>query len=575
MGILWNKRRKASSNHPTTLDVVFFLFVIMVTVSLMRCVIYFPIPINQVIDKDNDKVDAKLKEMNQEVKSSYINVMPKGADLHVHLSGTVKYDELLHMSLCDKKRTWCLDKLFYASERSINFTCPTYDIKKIATCKGKVLDLKLHNQLTRSWSMINYIKNHSVSESFKHFFSIFDKVKSMTRIYQSSILSNLRKTASEQKLLHLEVLIRFNSEIAEVEKCLRYSNSLTYNDIKAMMKKCQKIVNKVAFNSIKYYENLIMKSNEELKCNRNNNDNSKRMNKRKFSFNSIISPCSINIKFIISHYRHVAPSLLFVQLPISFAMIKLNSVIIGVNLVGPEDTYSSLRYFNEQMKIFKYISFYYKTQERIHRSYISLHAGEILPVILINSNYSFHNNHIYNSVNIGNAERIGHGIDVYYENKHLNLTQLLRRRNIVIEVLFSSNLYTFHINKNHPFLYYVKNNISIVLSTDDPGITRTTISDEYLTLLNNYNISYFIMKSIIRNSLEYSFLPGRSLFSRYRPYSIPVLIKYCENIINPFSVTPSCKEYLKQNTKAKLQFELEAQLYYWERNIINYNHNHK
>lgn len=224
---------------------------------------------------------------------------------------------------------------------------------------------------------------------------------------------------------------------------------------------------------------------------------------------------------------------------------------------------------------FLHISFYFRTQERIHRSYISLHAGEILPVIFTNKNYTFYSNHIYNSINIANAERIGHGIDVYYENKHFNLTQILQRRNIAIEILFSSNLYTFHIEKNHPFLYYLKNNISIVLSTDDPGITRTTITDEFLTLYYNYNISYFIMKSIIRNSLEYSFLSGRSLFSRYRPYNIPILIKYCENIINPFSLTPSCKEYLRQNTKARLQFELEAELYYWERNVISYNNHNR
>lgn len=567
MGLLWNRRRKGSSSYPSTLDIVFFLFVVMVTTSLIRCLIYFPIPISHVIDKDNDKVDASLKTMTHDMKTSYINVMPKGADLHVHLSGTVKYETLLQMASCDKKRKWCLDKLFYATERQNNFHCPTYDLNNITTCNGKVLNLKLYNQLTRSWSMINFIKNHTVSDSFRHFFSIFDKVKIMTRVYQSSILSNLRKTAFEQRLLHLEILIRFNGDITEVEKCLKYSHSLTYSDIKAMLKKCQKIINKVALNSIKHYENLIIKSNEELHC--NNSKSNMKLNKK------TITPCSINIKFMISHYRHLAPSLLFVQLPVSFSMIKLNNVVIGVNLVGPEDSYSSLRYFNEQMKIFRHISFYFRTQERIHRSYISLHAGEILPVIFTNKNYTFYSNHIYNSINIANAERIGHGIDVYYENKHFNLTQILQRRNIAIEILFSSNLFTFHIEKNHPFLYYLKNNISIVLSTDDPGITRTTITDEFLTLYYNYNISYFIMKSIIRNSLEYSFLSGRSLFSRYRPYNIPILIKYCENIINPFSLTPSCKEYLRQNTKARLQFELEAELYYWERNVISYNNHNR
>ena len=45
-----------------------------------------------------------------------------------------------------------------------------------------------------------------------------------------------------------------------------------------------------------------------------------------------------------------------------------------------------------------------------------------------------------------------------------------------------------------------------MISTDDPGILRTSITEEYTRAVYRYNLSYGELKNIVSNSIEYSFL---------------------------------------------------------------------
>ncbi|WP_309032423.1 hypothetical protein [Streptomyces alfalfae] len=51
----------------------------------------------------------------------------------------------------------------------------------------------------------------------------------------------------------------------------------------------------------------------------------------------------------------------------------------------------------------------------------------------------------------------------------------------------------------------------VVLATDGPGISRTDISREHQYAAEAYDLSYPELKNLARASLEYAFLPGKSL----------------------------------------------------------------
>ena len=58
----------------------------------------------------------------------------------------------------------------------------------------------------------------------------------------------------------------------------------------------------------------------------------------------------------------------------------------------------------------------------------------------------------------------------------------------------------------HPFALYKDRGVPVVISTDDPGILRTSITEEYTRAVYRYNLSYGELKNIVSNSIEYSFL---------------------------------------------------------------------
>ncbi|MDQ1277740.1 MAG: adenosine deaminase [Thermodesulfobacteriota bacterium] len=53
---------------------------------------------------------------------------------------------------------------------------------------------------------------------------------------------------------------------------------------------------------------------------------------------------------------------------------------------------------------------------------------------------------------------------------------------------------------------YRYHNVPFVISTDDPGVSRSSLSNEYLLFMVRYRPSYDELKKVAYNSIRYSFL---------------------------------------------------------------------
>ena len=80
---------------------------------------------------------------------------------------------------------------------------------------------------------------------------------------------------------------------------------------------------------------------------------------------------------------------------------------VGINFVQPEDRLISMRDYTLQMKMVGYLHSVYPN---VH---ITLHAGELAPGLVPHDGLRFH---IRQAVELGDAERIGHGVDLAYED---------------------------------------------------------------------------------------------------------------------------------------------------------------
>ncbi len=139
---------------------------------------------------------------------------------------------------------------------------------------------------------------------------------------------------------------------------------------------------------------------------------------------------------------------------------------------------------------------------------ITIHAGEGEPAESIwQAAYHLH------------ADRIGHGLSL---NDNNNLVQRFRDRTICLELCPSSNreVVGFYdprypaskIYPKYPLLELWEKGLPLTLCTDNPGISRTTLTDEYLTAaaMTDNQLSLWDVLAMIKQGFAHSFLSGNS-----------------------------------------------------------------
>lgn len=84
----------------------------------------------------------------------------------------------------------------------------------------------------------------------------------------------------------------------------------------------------------------------------------------------------------------------------------------------------------------------------------------------------------------------------------------MKRRRIAVEINLTSNEFILGVKDDaHPFMLYRQAGVPTVLSTDDPSILRTSLTQQYVLATLRYGLSYPEIKELVYNSINYSFAP--------------------------------------------------------------------
>jgi len=126
--------------------------------------------------------------------------------------------------------------------------------------------------------------------------------------------------------------------------------------------------------------------------------------------------------------------------------------------------------------------------------FLTVHAGEVGPPA-----------NIRHAILIMGAHRIGHGIQAIHD---VEVLRLLHERNIPLEICPTSNLQTgavagFHY---HPLPDLYRLGLKVTLNTDDPSISDTTLTDEYLFAMAGMGLQWKDLLRILENAVEAAFL---------------------------------------------------------------------
>jgi adenosine deaminase CECR1 len=159
---------------------------------------------------------------------------------------------------------------------------------------------------------------------------------------------------------------------------------------------------------------------------------------------------------------------------------------VGINFVGREDDDKG------------YPLRFLKTLRELRHKYpdinLSIHAGEV----------DEPNQHVRDTLLLG-AKRIGHGVNLITDPDTMLRMQ---RGPYLIEINLISNLLLEYVKdySEHPFPEYLRTGIPVALSTDDRGMWDSNMTDEFFVAVREFNLSWTEIVQMGRDSLSHSFV---------------------------------------------------------------------
>ena len=446
---------------------------------------------------------------------AFLQAMPKGGDLHNHLSGAVYAESFIK---------WAAQDGLCVSTSSLTLVQPPCDPAAFRPPAGAALeDPDLYGRLLDAFSMRQF---HPGPESgHDHFFATFGKFGAATNGRTAEMLAEVRSRAAAGHLQYMELMFNPDGGAAG-----RLGAQLGWNDDLAKMRD-QLLAGglpQIVTGAGKFLDETENKENQGLRC----------------GTPQANPGCFVQVRYLYQVARGVPKAAVFAQILAGFEMASRDPRVVGLNLVMAEDWPVPIRDFNLHMQM---LDFLHGLYPKVH---ITLHAGELTPQ-LVSPEELFH---IRASILRGHAERIGHGVDVMQESDPEALLHMMAERSVLVEICLTSNDVILNVTgARHPLPMYLRFGVPVALATDDQGVSRGDITQEYQRAAETYGLTYQQLKRFARNSLYYSFLPGQSMWAANKDWKV----RQCEHDKPPVRPSPACEDFLSSNEKARMEWVLE------------------
>ncbi|MCC6620213.1 MAG: adenosine deaminase [Deltaproteobacteria bacterium] len=276
--------------------------------------------------------------------------------------------------------------------------------------------------------------------------------------------------------------------------------------------------------------------------------------------------CAVTTRYQVYISRSGSLPGVFAQMVAAYEAGIDDPRVVGLNLVGPEDNPTSLRNYDIQMDMLRFIHDTYRATG-LSPVRLSLHAGELAPKYMPSGWDIGDIDHITRAVERARAERIGHGLDLRLESDPEAILEQLRDDRILVEICLASNAIILEVSgEDHPLGDYLDADVPVALGTDDQGVARSSLAGEYRRAVLDQGLDYFTLKRMARMSLEFAFLPGESLwFDLEVGDPVAPCVHPPDHVLGLDTPPTPCADYLVANERAGLQYELERRFRLFER----------
>ena len=472
---------------------------------------------------------------------AFLQQMPKGGDLHVHLSGAVYAESMIDWA---SQSALCVDRSTSKLISVLCDSCEPYRDKPSVRCAYQ--DQILYDQLVDAWSMRNW---HREEESgHDHFFATFEKFGPALDNHIGEALAEVSSRAAADHLQYVEVMHSADrGQARNLGKQIGWGvgSADGWGDGSGM---------KSDDDFGKLRDQLLARGMRELVASvRGQLDSDEARNKEVLHCGTAqaAAGCEVTIRYLYQVLRGLPREQVFAQILLGFELAKADPRFVGFNLVMPEDYYVPMHDFDLHMRIIEALHKFYPA------THVSLHADELWMGLVPPEGMRFH---IRESMERGGAERIGHGVAVMSENDPIGLLREMAKKNVLVEICLTSNDVILGVNGDqHPLPVYTKYGVPVALATDDEGVSRSDMTHEYLRAVETYGLSYADLKRMARESLEHSFIPGDSLWSDGRELRLAAACaddKVSDKVPGD-RVSGKCQQLIGASERARVQWELE------------------
>jgi adenosine deaminase len=467
---------------------------------------------------------------------AFLYRMPKGADLHYHLTGGVYAESWIRAGaedhLCVNLSALAFVKPAAPSDHSA--AQPRCGPGEVPAAQAYA-DPHLYDALIDSFSMRSFVPSAGTS-GHDHFFDTFAKFSGTDPRHIPEWIDQAASRAAAQNEQYLELM-----ETPDFSHAARLATDLGWNS-----------------NLEQFREDLLAHGlrNDVAAASAHFDQAAAARKKLEHCGEPDRAPaCQVKVRFLYQVLRGLPKQIVFAQALLAFQVASQDPRVVGINLVMPEDGYISMQDYALHMKI---VGFLHSVYPRVP---ISLHAGELAPGLVPYEGLCCH---IRLAVEVAHAERIGHGVDVMYEERPYDLLREMAAKHVMVEINLTSNDVILGIKGNqHPFPLYRKFHVPVALSTDDEGVSRIDLTHEFVRAVESYHLSYSDLKQLVRTSLEHSFLPGASLWRAEDDFRRPVAA-CSKDALGAEKPSASCAAFLQASEKARQQWELERRFRIFE-----------
>jgi hypothetical protein len=336
---------------------------------------------------------------------------------------------------------------------------------------------------TRNWQAARGVGHYQFFDTFVKFDAVLREGRDASAMLVGRGVAEIMHRAALQNVRHLELLWSFDALIEVSPAGVSWESDQHFQVLRERMLATAGFKERVAERR-RWLDAVNTETRAALRC----------------GTQAAVPGCDVSVRFIAYALRGLPPHQVFAQAMFAFELAASDPRIVGVNLVMPEDWFFSMRDHDLHMRMFRFLR---KSYPGVN---VALHAGELALGLVPPEKLGCH---VRQAIEVGGAQRIGHGTDVMNDADAVGMLRVMARRRIAVEISLSSSDVILGVRgERHPLRQYLRAGVPVVIATDDEGVARSDLTNEYQRAVEEQGLSYRELKEASRNSIEYSFLPA-------------------------------------------------------------------